>query len=505
MSALSVELERAEQPVGSGSGHPSTVGVRVLTALLVLVLALLGLALGRGIGIVGTALGPLPLLLVPLLAGGLLLGLRRPVLAVAAVPLLVLVGLRPVAGGARVVHLLVLFAVGCALVGARRPRLRARPPAALVWSLVLVLVALASTAVSEGVATALRADLTLLLGIALAWVCVSQCREGRDLAVLLRCFAVGTLVVGVPALAQVGALQGYYGGTIVEGRLTASFAEPNEFGSYSVTAFWMCCALVAASRTRLDRLLGGAGALVSVTAMLFSLSRGSWLGLVVGAAGLVLLHPPAWRRVVGLAALATVVLALLVVASPFSQTDVITQRLSTVVNGAPNPDDRRDLIRAEAVRLISTAPLLGHGPGSFVVEASRADSVLASYRRQHAHNILLQTGVELGVVGVVVLLALTASVARSALRSTAALRRARRLRDAVVLALLGSACVSLAAHGLIDVTFQNPLIMVLDWLVLGVVLSALRLAALPGTTGTPGTPAAVPRPETAAHPVVLAA
>lgn len=487
---------------GAGRPVPPEPGVPVLGVLAVLLLVVLGLAAGVGVGAAGVTVGPLVVLALPLLAAGAVLCLRHPLYAVAAVPLLVFVGLRPVPGGAQVVQVLALAALGSALFGARPAPAPARAlPAPLLWALGLVLVALAATVTSAYVVTSLRTDLNLLLGVALACICTSRCRTGRDLAVLLRCFAVGALLVAVPALAQVGSLQGYYGGTIVEGRLTGSFVQPNELGSYSVTAFWVCCALAVASRHRADRLLGGAAAAASLAAMLFSLSRGSWTGLLVGAVGLVVLHPPAWRPAVKVAGAVVLLLALVLVASPFSQADVISQRLSTVVNGAANPDDRRDLVRQQALTLLAEAPALGNGPGSFFLEAADADSVVASYRRLHAHNIVLQVGAELGLAGIAVLLALTASVARRVLRSTAALRRARRPREAAVVALLASACISLAAHGLVDVTFQNPVIMIVHWLLLGVLMAALRLAGALCPTTAP----AAGRPDPAARQAVAPA
>lgn len=445
---------------------------------LLLAMVLAGAAAGVGLGAVGMSRGPELMLALPAGAVVLLLVAWRSVAAVAAVPLLVLVGLRPVGGsGLQVVHALGVLAI--VVVALRRPAAGALRPvgAPLVWALVLVLVALVSTLLSQDVAAGVRPDANLLLGVGLAFACVSVARSQRALLLLLRCSAVGSLLVTVPALLAVGPLQIAYGGAAVAGRLTGPFSEPNELGSYTVSAFWVCLALLASSRARVDRAMGGAGAVAAFVALAFSLSRGAWLGLVLGLVALLVLHPPAWRRVVAcLSALAAAVALALAVAPP-AQLGIVVDRLATITDGRANPDDRRDLIRAEARRQIERAPVLGTGPGSFALESARADSVVAQYRRLHAHNVLLQVGAETGLLGVAALLALTAAAAAAAVRSTRALRRARRPRQAVVVAALGAACASIAGHGIVDVTFLNPVIMVVGWLVLGLLLAAVAVHA----------------------------
>ena len=472
---------------------PACASGALARAGLLLTLVLAGAAAGLGLGALGAARGPELMLALPVGLLVLLLVAWRPVAGVAAVPLLVVVGLRPVGdSGLQVVHALGVLAV--VVVALRRPAPGAVRPvgAPLVWALVLVLVALVSTLLSQDVAPGIRPDANLLLGVGIAFACVSVARSERPLLLLLRCAAIGSLLVTVPALVGLGPLQAAYGGAAVAGRLTGPFAEPNELGSYAVSTFWICLALLACARGLVDRALGAAGAGAALVALAFSLSRGAWLGLLLGLAALLVLHPPVWRRVAACVAVLVAAVALVLAVAPPERLSVVVDRLATITEGRANPDDRRDLIRAEARRQIEREPVLGTGPGSFALEAARADSVVAQYRRLHAHNVLLQVGAEAGLLGVAALLALSAAAGTAAVRSTRALRRAGRPRQAVVVAALGAACVSIAGHGIVDVTFLNPVIMVVDWLVLGLLLAAVAVHAPTPGSGDPRPAAGVP-------------
>lgn len=443
-----------------------------VSAVLVLVAAFVG---GWSFGAAGALAGVAPVLAVPI---GLAVGLRcvrRPPLALAVVPATVFLGLRPVGAGVQVVQLVAMLAVGTGLVRWSAGREWRSRDSVLLWSVALILWLFVSTMLAERVLPGLRAAVNPVLGVALAIACVRHCATMADLRLLLRGVAIGALAVALPAITQLGTLESRYGGTVVEGRLTGAFVQPNELGSYSVTAFWISCALVAAASGRGDRWLGRTAAVACAATLVFSLSRGSWLGLVSGCAALVVLHPPMRRIVLRVTVLATAAVLVVAVASPFEQTDAVGDRLATIASGDQNPDDRRDLIRAQAVRLMADSPMTGNGPSSYFLKSAEADSLVAQFRPLHAHNVILHVGAELGLVGIFLLLGLSAAVATAAMRTIARRRSSGDVSGASVVALLAAACASLAGHGIIDVTFQNPVIMIMNWFLLGVLLAASRL------------------------------
>ena len=80
-----------------------------------------------------------------------------------------------------------------------------------------------------------------------------------------------------------------------------------------------------------------------------------------------------------------------------------------------------------AQRMFAEAPILGVGPGSWVIEHIRYTQASETlYYIPHAHNVYAQTGAELGIVGIVVglfMLVCIASLIGSVLRDPSAWRR----------------------------------------------------------------------------------
>ncbi len=124
-----------------------------------------------------------------------------------------------------------------------------------------------------------------------------------------------------------------------------------------------------------------------------------------------------------------------------------------------NPYDQRPLIWAEGLRLVAEAPLLGHGPGGYFLEAAsdalRAGAVLEV---EHAHHLLLNTAVEFGLVGLVALLALVAGLGAAAAAGPACrcACRAPRRRRRWLPGVLAAALVPVLAHGMLDYPLRNP-------------------------------------------------
>jgi O-antigen ligase len=73
--------------------------------------------------------------------------------------------------------------------------------------------------------------------------------------------------------------------------------------------------------------------------------------------------------------------------------------VTTLFPGVENPDDRRDLVWAEAWDMMVSKSVGGHGPGSFQRAPIGTSSPIADYYRLHAHNVLLHVGAESGLFG----------------------------------------------------------------------------------------------------------
>jgi O-antigen ligase len=142
-------------------------------------------------------------------------------------------------------------------------------------------------------------------------------------------------------------------------------------------------------------------------------------------------------------------------------------------------DEGRSSAYASAVARITESPLLGTGPGTFGVERMRDPvDVIGHLAYPDAHNIILNTLAESGLVG---LLALLATVTLIGLAIRSSWRASRDDRLIIWGALFGLAIF--AGHGMVDVVFG----------LVGIVIVAIAVVAMAATNTLP-VPAVGPRP-----------
>lgn len=298
----------------------------------------------------------------------------------------------------------------------------------------------------------------------LGWVAAaSMCAIGpRRAWLVLVAGAVNLLAVSLHALAGMGTIASHQGGAIVEGRLQGPFAQPNELGAYVVLLLPVLVTATTRGRAVTPmRLLWMAG-LPALAVGALSLSRGSWLGLLVSLSALVLLQPPVRRALLKLGLGALAMLAGLLALDPGGLRSVVLDRLATVGDPGASSEDHRTMIWAFAVRVASERPVTGVGAGGLEAAAASSDSPLAGVPPLHAHDLLLAVLVEGGLVGLAAMLALGLAVVHHTLRCAG--DGADRVRLPALAALAGA-----AAHGLIDVPWRHPGLTVTLWVLVGAV------------------------------------
>lgn len=243
-------------------------------------------------------------------------------------------------------------------------------------------------------------------------------------------FGVGERVVGefVPnEVVYRGDLTG-----LVLPRVSGIYATPG----YQSLATMTGLVVLVAMRRLLDgraRALAGAAVATTFVALVLTMSRGGWIGAVVGLA--VIARTGARPALDLLAAGCAVVLLALVLAlgagwvgtvQRLEGVDVSADRLS---RGGTSLEGRDELWQA-SLEAIEDRPLLGYGPGRNAVAI--APHLEERYRSLGSHNALLRTAVESGIGAA---LALAAVVVAVAVRSA----RSWRTADASTLALMGAA------------------------------------------------------------------
>lgn len=451
--------------------------------------------------------------------------LRVRWLAVGLVPLSFPVGLQAVPHlPLRLVQVAVLAAVG--LTGLRRLTQPSRPPAGpppgrlaasrqpagrptvsrpaanrsplLLAAGCTVLTALLASTVAVDPAAAIRLDVDYLLGLALAGTILLAEPDRAALRALLGTVCIGGGVICAGAVVTSSPLTPYYNETVVSNRATGIFGQPNELGCLAAVVGLVSLAWLLSLRPRHPLRLVAVASLVSATwALLLSLSRGAWIGAVLGLVVLLALVPHARRRLT--AGLVAVAVVLLVAGQVLGQSAVpgasalavAGDRAATLVSGTRNPYDLRPQIWHEALRQIDAHPWLGVGPGGYPVLAAEQPTAVHSAAPTHAHSLLLTVFAEQGVLGLLGLLATvlvgvlgTVRVAHSSAARVAGTQRPGAGSDLALLAGPAAGLAVVLGQGVVDYPLRNQVLELLVWLLVGLLAATGRVVCRPEAADT---------------------
>jgi O-antigen ligase len=469
--------------IRAGAGEPEVARTAPQVGWLAAALAAVGL---------GLAVGLLPLeLAAGLVAGGIVVVLAfvEPLVALAALlvalPLSTLVTVEAGDFSVTAVEPLMVLLVASWLARdiARRDIALVGGPIPAALGLVLLAV-LASSLAAERPGLAYKETIKWLELVVVFLFTVAHLRgEGRQRAIL------AVLLLTGAAEALYGAFQYLTGqgpAAFVVGealRAYGHFEQPNPFAGYLGTILPLGLALAATRRPPgLAGLAGLATAAVAV-GILLSLSRGAWVGIIIGLAAMLVAWSPAVRRWLPASAAGLVLVVLLTASNilPGGWSD----RLVAVVENFGIFDVRSVDVTGENFAVVERMahwqagwymlldhPLLGVGIGNY--PAAYDTYALPGWPEPlgHAHNYYLNMAAETGLPGAAALLVLMGVIYRTILHG---LKRQPpgSFARALLVGLLGSFVV-LTVHNL----FDNLLVHGMPVQV-GFLLGLLSLAANP--------------------------
>lgn len=236
-------------------------------------------------------------------------------------------------------------------------------------------------------------------------------------------------------------------------RAIAFFAHANAFGLFMTPLLaWLIPDVVnklRASKERAKNLVYMLLWALGVSGMFFSLSRGAWLGFAA-AAGIYVLLSANKKLIIGFA-LAGLVLAGVVAAVPN-----LRYRVMLPFHGEKSTVARFSLWDT-AGKMISDNPVLGKGVNGFSDNWDQYNTDPGLEHYNFPHNILLNTWVDLGLLGVISFFGILLISVWQGFRN-------RKISTAAFGMLLF--IVALVVHGLIDIPyFKNDLALVF-WIVL---------------------------------------
>ncbi len=255
-------------------------------------------------------------------------------------------------------------------------------------------------------------------------------------------------------------------------RATALYTHPNNLAIYleRTLLFTLGVAIIRPRWYPIWILAGLQG-----VGLLATFSRGAILGVVVGV-GVVLVFIGAWRWITGLAAVAIIVGIIGLIVVPDRLLDV----------GGDGMEPTRFAIWRSAVEMIRAHPVFGVGPDQFLYQYTRRFVEPMGWPERytsHPHNIILDTWLRLGVLGLATLTTLIVGIVWWIQRQTTYIRRDAFAIGAVA-ALFGG-----FIHSMVDNGFFLADLATISWFLI------IILVTVPSAqTATASQPA--PQPET---------
>jgi putative inorganic carbon (HCO3(-)) transporter len=330
----------------------------------------------------------------------------------------------------------------------------------------LVLTAL-SAAMSVHRGKSLEAMLNLLAILGLFLAAALLLRGARA----FRAVALSQVIAAVP-VAALGIVQHFRpdlmpADSSYPGRALGPFGQPNRLGGYLIAAIPVALAFAFAANDRGLRLALLLAVFALALCLVFTYSRGSWIGLVAGLAafGVLLARWPDLRPQPALLAvaiaclLAPVVFALPAIVSRIAPRAASVSDTSAVA-GVPFDPERqgsgsmRRAVWSGAIRATAARPLFGFGPGAFREGFDRSKG--ATLKRleaeggrtaDQAHSLYLVLSTERGVLGLAAFVLLAGLILAGGL---AALGTGAPVDARLLLAGLIASTVALLAHGVME-------------------------------------------------------
>ena len=253
-------------------------------------------------------------------------------------------------------------------------------------------------------------------------------------------------------------------------RIYGPLGNPNLLAGYLLPLVPLACIAVLRWRRLSYRLLAAVTALLAGIAILFTYSRGGWLGLLAGLAlaGMLLLlrgtahWPPLWRRLLPLGSL---LIGSIVLALAITQLEPIrTRALSLLAGRGDSSNNFRINVWLAALDMVQDRPWLGIGPGNAAFNSVYPLYQQPKFNALSAYSVPLEILVETGVPGLLACLGLLLG----------SLQRGLRIHGQQGLIAIGSlaAIGGLLTQGITDTIFFRPEVQLIGWFALASLCSS---------------------------------
>lgn len=259
-------------------------------------------------------------------------------------------------------------------------------------------------------------------------------------------------------------------------RVYSYLENPNLLAAYVIPAVIFSIVAIFAWSGLWPKLLAVTMTLVNSFCLLFTWSRGGWIGVLVGGFVLFLLLvywwtpklPPAWRKW-ALPGVFGGILSLIVLAMLF--VEPLRDRVASMFVGRSDSSNNfRINVWQSVLQMIRDRPILGIGPGNNAFNKIYPLYMRPRYSALSAYSIWLETAVETGIIGLITFVWLLVVTFNQGLQQLHHLRSQANLHGYWLMGAI-AIIAGMMGHGVVDTVWYRPQINTLWWLVMALVAS----------------------------------
>lgn len=256
------------------------------------------------------------------------------------------------------------------------------------------------------------------------------------------------------------------------GRITSTFDNPNVLAEYLIMCLPLIVALFVYKSGWLSKISSGVMIALVGLALVYTMSRGAWLG---GIIGLLIFLVIISKRALAICILGVLCVPLL----PFVLPDNIIRRFTSIGNLADSSTAYRVNIWKGCIKMFADHFKSGIGVGKDAFALVYPSYSLAGIESApHSHNLYLQIGIELGIIGLVaflcVILLMVIYNFTFYVNEKQMYKPARKYKLYSAAALCG--VMAVLAQGMTDYVWYNYRIFLLFWLLLGLASASRKIA-----------------------------
>ncbi|MCI8387306.1 MAG: hypothetical protein HFE63_02425 [Clostridiales bacterium] len=243
----------------------------------------------------------------------------------------------------------------------------------------------------------------------------------------------------------------------IEGRVVSTFENPNVLAEYLIMVLPLMLAVFIIKKTPMTRFLMFMSMAVTGGCLIYTWSRGAWLGFLIGILLFMLIYSKNTLTVMLFGVLGVPFL-------PFILPDSITQRFLSIGNLGDSSTSYRVYIWKGVTNMLGDYFTTGIGIGNDSFRLVYPRYALSGIETApHSHNLYLQILVEIGIVGLIVFIAAMFFYVQSCFTLQANESRSSKLLSAAIMCGI----LAVLAQGMTDYIWYNYRVFLMFWLVLG--------------------------------------